>query len=146
MLREELIFVATCDIPGHVRGKAFPARELEARLEKVVGWTPTNLMISALGPIWYTPFGTASDLMSVPDRSAEVRVDFGDGSAPEHFFIGDILTSLDEALDALERTAPAHDWFGRAHFDAYLHAKRAESANAKTLTPAILCERYAEAY
>jgi glutamine synthetase len=37
MLREELIFVATCDISGHVRGKAFPARELEARLEKGVG-------------------------------------------------------------------------------------------------------------
>jgi glutamine synthetase len=54
--------------------------------------------------------------------------------------------SLDEALDALERTATAHDWFGRAHFDAYLCAKRAESENAKALTPAILCERYAEAY
>jgi glutamine synthetase len=54
--------------------------------------------------------------------------------------------SLDEALDALERTAAAHDWFGRAHFDAYLRAKRAESANTKTLTPATLCERYTEAY
>jgi glutamine synthetase len=31
--------------------------------------------------------------MLVPDRSAEVRVDFGDGSAPEHFFIGDIPTT-----------------------------------------------------
>jgi hypothetical protein len=29
MLREELIFVGTCDIAGHVRGKGFPARELE---------------------------------------------------------------------------------------------------------------------
>ena len=31
MLREELIFVGTCDIAGHVRGKGFPARELAAR-------------------------------------------------------------------------------------------------------------------
>lgn len=93
MLREELIFVATCDASGHVRGKGFPARETEVRLTKGVGWTPTNLMISALGPIWDTPFGTAGDLMLVPDRSAEVRVDFGDGSAPEHFFIGDIRTT-----------------------------------------------------
>jgi glutamine synthetase len=93
MLREELIFVATCDISGHVRGKAFPARELQSRLVRGVGWTPTNLMISALGPIWDTPFGTAGDLMLVPDRSAEVRVDFDDGSAVEHFFIGDIRTT-----------------------------------------------------
>jgi glutamine synthetase len=92
-LREELIFVATCDISGQVRGKAFPAADLESRLVKGVGWTPTNLMISALGPIWDTPFGTAGDLMLVPDRSTEVRVDFLDGSAPEHFFIGDILTT-----------------------------------------------------
>ena len=28
--------------------------------------------------------------MIVPDPAAEVRVDFGDGSAPEHFFLGDI--------------------------------------------------------
>ena len=90
MLREELIFVATCDISGHVRGKAFPASDLESRLVRGVGWTPTNLMISALGPIWNTPFGTAGDLMLVPDRSTEVRVDFHDGSAPEHFLIGDL--------------------------------------------------------
>ncbi len=94
MLREELIFVATCDISGQVRGKGFPASELEARLGKGVGWTPTNLMISGLGPIWDTPFGTAGDLMLVPDPSTEVRVDFGDGSAPEHFFIGDLRTTV----------------------------------------------------
>jgi len=93
MLREELIFVATCDISDQVRGKAFPASELESRLGRGVGWTPTNLMISSLGPIWDTPFGTAGDLMLVPDRSAEVRVDFGDGSAVEHFFIGDLRTT-----------------------------------------------------
>ena len=82
MLREELVFVATCDISGHVRGKGFPARELHARRRKGIGWTHSNLMMSAFGPIWDTPFGTAGDLMIVPDRTAEVRVDFGDGSAP----------------------------------------------------------------
>ena len=29
MLREELVFVGICDIAGHVRGKSFPAREIE---------------------------------------------------------------------------------------------------------------------
>ncbi len=90
MLREELIFVGTCDIAGHVRGKGFPAREIDARRRKGVGWTHSNLMQTAFGPIWDTPFGTAGDLMIVPDTTAEVCVDFGDGSATEHFFLGDI--------------------------------------------------------
>jgi glutamine synthetase len=93
MIREELVFVATCDISGHVRGKGFPARELKARLDKGIGWTGSNLMMSPQGPIWDTPFGTAGDLMIVPDPALEVRVDFGDGSAVEHFFLGDICTT-----------------------------------------------------
>jgi glutamine synthetase len=96
MIREELIFVATCDISGHVRGKGFPACELAGRLKKGIGWTGSNLMMSPAGPIWDTPFGTAGDLMIVPDPAAEVRVDFGDGSAVEHFFLGDIRTTEGE--------------------------------------------------
>lgn len=90
MLREELIFVGTCDIAGHVRGKGFPAREIDARRRKGIGWTHSNLMQTAFGPILDTPFGTAGDLMIVPDSTAEVCVDFGDESATEHFFLGDI--------------------------------------------------------
>ncbi|MGE0226199.1 MAG: glutamine synthetase [Acetobacteraceae bacterium] len=90
MIREELIFVATCDIAGHVRGKGFPAATLESRRTKGVGWTHSNLMQTAFGPILDTPFGTGGDLMIVPDPAAEVRVDFADGSAPDHFILGDI--------------------------------------------------------
>ena len=90
MRREELIFVGTCDIAGHVRGKAFPASEIEERRHRGVGWTHTNIMQSAFGPAFDTPLGTAGDLMIVPDPAAEVRVDFGDDSPPEHFFLGDI--------------------------------------------------------
>jgi len=93
MLREELVFVGTCDISGHVRGKGFPASESEARRHKGVGWTHSNLMQTAFGPIWDTPFGTGGDLMIVPDSRAEVRVDFDDGSLPEHFFLGDICNT-----------------------------------------------------
>src|SRR5271165_5516454 len=93
MIREELIFVATCDISGLARGKGFPARELPLRLTKGVGWTGSNLMMSPFGPIWDTPFGTAGDFMIVPDPAAEVRVDFADGSAIEHFFLGDICNT-----------------------------------------------------
>jgi glutamine synthetase len=90
MLREELVFVGTCDIAGHVRGKGFPASKIEARRSKGVGWTHSNMMQTAFGPIFDTPFGTAGDLMIVPDPAAEVRVDFADGSAVEHFCLGDI--------------------------------------------------------
>ena len=103
-MREELVFVATCDISGHVRGKGFPARELPARLRKGVGWTHSNLMMSAFGPIWDTPFGTAGDLMIVPDPAAEVRVDFDDDLAPEHFFLGDICTTDGTAWECCPRT------------------------------------------
>ncbi len=90
MLREELIFVGNCDIAGHVRGKGFPARELRVRKKQGIGWTHSNLMQTAFGPILDTPFGTAGDLMVVPDMSAEARVDFDDGTPPEHFILGDI--------------------------------------------------------
>ena len=90
MLREDLIFVGTCDISGHVRGKAFPALEIQSRRRKGVGWTGSNVMMSAFGPIFDTPFGTGGDLMILPDPAAEVRVDFGDGSASEHFILGGI--------------------------------------------------------
>src|ERR1700731_3569155 len=93
MLREELVFVGTCDIAGHVRGKGFPARELDSRRRKGVGWTHSNLMQTAFGPILDTPFGTAGDLMIVPDPAGEVRVDFADGSTIQHFFLGDICTT-----------------------------------------------------
>lgn len=90
MLREKLIYVATCEIAGRVRGKGFPASELASRLVTGVGWVPTNTMISALGPIGDTPFGALGDLILVPDPATETNVDFEDGSAPEHFFLGDI--------------------------------------------------------
>ena len=90
MLREELIFVGNCDIAGHVRGKGFPARELSARKKQGIGWTHSNLMQTAFGPILDTPFGTGGDLIVVPDMSAEARVDFADGTVAEHFILGDI--------------------------------------------------------
>ncbi len=103
MLREELIFVGTCDIAGHVRGKGFPASEFEARRRKGIGWTHSNLMQTAFGPIWDTPFGTAGDLMIVPDPTAEVHVDFDDGSPAEHFFLGDIRNTDGSAWECCPR-------------------------------------------
>ena len=103
MLREELIFVGTCDIAGHVRGKGFPAREIQARRRKGVGWTHSNLMQTAFGPILDTPFGTGGDLMIVPDPAAEERVDFADDTPAEHFFLGDIRNTDGTAWECCPR-------------------------------------------
>ena len=114
MLREQLIFIGTCDIAGLVRGKGFPASELRARTKTGIGWTHSNLMQVCFGPIFDTPFGTGGDLMIVPDEAAEVNVDFADGTAREHFFLGDIRETdgtpweccprqfLRRAIDALD--------------------------------------------
>ena len=90
MNREKLIMVCTCEMSGRVRGKGFPARELPSRMTKGVGWVPTNAMINAFSTIPATPFGTGGDLILVPDPTAETNVDFADGSANEHFFLGDL--------------------------------------------------------
>ena len=58
MQREPIVFVGTSDFSGHFRGKSFPAADLPARLERGVGLAPTNIFLSAFGPIQMTPFGT----------------------------------------------------------------------------------------
>ena len=68
----------------------FPARELRARKKQGIGWTHSNLMQTAFGPILDTPFGTGGDLMVVPDMSAEARVDFADDTPPRALILGDI--------------------------------------------------------
>ncbi len=120
MLREELVFVGTCDIAGLVRGKGFPASSLPVRRKTGIGWTHSNLMQTCFGPILDTPFGTGGDLMIVPDLSTEVHVDFRDGSVSEHFFLGDVREPdgspweccvrafLRRAADALEAGSGRH--------------------------------------
>jgi glutamine synthetase len=116
MQREDLIFVGICDLAGLVRGKAFPAADIERRLRHGVGFTHSNIMMSPFGPIYATPFGTEGDLMLVPDESAMVQVPFDDGPS-ERFFLGDLRTTdgaywdlcprhfLRRALDALYQVA-----------------------------------------
>jgi len=87
--RERLIFVGACDLGGVVRGKGFPEAALAQRLRQGVGLAPSNIMMSAFGPIYDTPYGTAGDLMLVPDVATYVDVEFGDSDA-ERFYLGDI--------------------------------------------------------
>jgi glutamine synthetase len=91
MQREPIIFIGTSDLSGHFRGKSFPAADLPARLERGVGLAPTNIFISAFGAIQVTTLGTQGEVFLVPDSTARVFVPF-EGSAAEHFFIGDLVT------------------------------------------------------
>ena len=54
--------------------------------------------------------------------------------------------SLGEALDALEASPEARDWFGETLFDAYLRFKRAELRVVDGLDEAETCKRYADIY
>jgi len=113
--RDDFIMFCYCDIAGQVRGKGFPASDLDTRLTKGIGWTPTNIMITAFGPIANSPWGSLGDLILMPDPETKVHVDFGDDSPPEFFFLSDVLntdctpweccprTFLKRALEDLER-------------------------------------------
>lgn len=90
MMREEVVMLCTSDIAGQIRGKGFPASDLAARLVKGIGWTPTNIMISAHGPIAPSAWGPFGDLVIKPDPETRVRVDFGPDQAAEHFIMGDL--------------------------------------------------------
>ncbi len=102
MQREQIVFVGTSDLAGHFRGKSFPAADLPARLERGVGLAPTNIFLSAFGPIQMTVFGTQGEVCLLPDASTRVHVPF-EGGAAEYFFIGDIKTLEGEPWDFCPR-------------------------------------------
>jgi glutamine synthetase len=92
MHSEPLVFLGTCDLAGLVRGKGFPAADLPARMRTGIGLAPSNIMMSAFGPILDTPFGTEGEVMLVPDPGTKVEVGFDDDGAAERFYLGDIMT------------------------------------------------------
>jgi glutamine synthetase len=89
MQREHVVTICHADLAGQTRGKGFPASELPKRLALGVGWTPTNIQLSAFGPIADTPFGPFGDLVLMPDPTTEVRLDFGENRPIEHFLLAD---------------------------------------------------------
>ncbi len=91
---EELVMICICDYAGQVRGKGFPASDLDERLRTGIGLAPTNLMINAFGEIGNSPWGPRGELLMLPDPTTEVRVDFKGTRPPERFLLAD-LTALD---------------------------------------------------
>lgn len=115
MINEPLLFVATSDIAGKLRGKALPARHIDDDGKAAeVGWTPTNVQITCFDGIADSPFGALGDLVLAGDMATRARLDFEDGGPIEDFVLGDILhldgrpwacctrSILKAALDRLE--------------------------------------------
>lgn len=100
---ESVITVCCSDIAGQVRGKGFPAADLENRRRFGVGWTPTNIMINCFGRIPATPFGAEGDLMLVPQPGGDIRLPYDDGTPAEHIILGDIMTMAGTPWDCCLR-------------------------------------------
>ena len=103
-LREPLTMFCYADLTGSIRGKGFPTRMLAKKLKSGVGWTPTNIMFTALGTIAPSPWGPHGDLSLMPDPATKVEVDFGDGSAAERFFLCDVRNTDGSTWDCCPRT------------------------------------------
>src|ERR1700722_8431530 len=102
MEREKIVFVGISDLSGHFRGKSFPLADLPDRLQRGVNLALTNVFLSAFGPILFTPFGTQGEVLLIPDASTRVLVPF-EGTASEHFFLGDTRTLEGEPWDFCPR-------------------------------------------
>ncbi|GAA5160931.1 MULTISPECIES: glutamine synthetase family protein [Amycolatopsis] len=76
------VFVATCDLAGHVRGRAVPAEAHDAVLDSGLGWVPANLGLTAFEEIApASPFGATGDLRLMPDEATAVEL-AADGDRP----------------------------------------------------------------
>src|SRR5262245_38630578 len=120
MQQEPLTLIGISDISGRVRGKAVPTLHLAEHVERGIGWTPTNVMITAFGPILDTPFAGLGDVLMRPVPETEVKVDFGPEAGMEHFLLAEIVNTDDtpwacclrnflaRAVQALQTTAGVH--------------------------------------
>jgi len=71
----DLLALVCCDLGAIVRGRAIPADELAAHLERGVGWVPANHALTPLGGVAEpNPFGSTGDLRLLPDPGTRARV------------------------------------------------------------------------
>jgi len=98
----KMVFVATSDLSGLVRGKSFPISEWEKRSMRGVGWTPTNVQITCFDTIAESPFGSLGDLALVPD--ARTRFQMGGPGNALDIALGDIQSLDGEPWDFCTRS------------------------------------------
>jgi glutamine synthetase len=69
-----------------------------------------------------------------------------DAAEAEHYRVGGLPGSLEQALGALEQDRLARCWMAPLLYDAYLAVKHSEVKAASNMDPAELCARYAQIY
>ncbi len=104
MQNDPLTMFCYTDLSGQVRGKGFPTRQIEKRLKDGIGWTPNNIMFTALGSIAPGFWGSHGDVMLMPDASTGVEVDFEDGTPAERFYLCDVHNTDGTPWDCCPRT------------------------------------------
>ncbi|MDT8854666.1 hypothetical protein RNZ50_06390 [Paracoccaceae bacterium Fryx2] len=103
-MRDPLTMVCYTDLSGQVRGKGLPGRQIEKRLKGGIGWTPNNIMFTALGTIAPGLWDSHGDVMLMPDEATGVEVDFGDGTAAERFYLCDVRNTDGTPWDCCPRS------------------------------------------
>ena len=62
MRGEELVYFGWPDLAGLMRGRGFPAADLDKRLETGIGWVPVAQAISPLSTLAPSPWGALGDV------------------------------------------------------------------------------------
>ncbi|EAR51163.1 putative glutamine synthetase protein [Oceanicola granulosus HTCC2516] len=101
---EPLVFVATTDLSGLLRGKAFPVSAWDRRARRGVGWTPTNVQITCFDNIADSPFGALGDLVLVPDAESRIALPAADGRPAIDLALGDIRSLEGKPWDYCTRS------------------------------------------
>ena len=104
MQHDPLTMFCYTDLSGQVRGKGFPTRQIEKRLTGGIGWTPNNLMFTALGTLAPGEWGSHGDVTLMADKATGVEVDFGDGTPAERFYLCDVQNTDGTPWDCCTRT------------------------------------------
>jgi glutamine synthetase len=102
METESLVFVGSSDLAGLVRGKSFPVGESAGRMARGITVTPSHLMMSPFGTILETPFGTAGEVLLVPEMSAMVEIPVPDAPSIQ-LALGDFRTLAGEPWEYCPR-------------------------------------------
>ena len=85
----QLTVACTSDFSGLVRGKGFRSGDLDKKIARGIGWTPTNVQITCFDTISDSPYGALGDLVLRPDPSTLVDAELP-GEGRLNFLLGDI--------------------------------------------------------
>lgn len=88
----ELLHLAVCDFTALLRGRGFPASELDSYLARGCGWVPANQAVTAFDSVAACPDGSTGDLRLMPDASTRTRIAPGGDRPALDFYLCDMLT------------------------------------------------------